>query len=183
MAGCRDCGRPGRDPGEERSPCSCWWSRSAGWACARFALLLADVRPYTGWYWFVAVAAGIVIAVAPVWVLSRATVWARAARAARGGRGTARWPGWLLAGYVLVLIGGIKYYLSLRYTPPPSGVTVAPPSALFVFEMAGLAAETLIMVAITLLLLAVTTEIIAPGPLGPWRAAHARERNDARAQA
>ena len=137
-----------------------------GWASARFAALLADVRPYTGWYWYLALAAGIVIAVAPVWVLSRRA--ARAARAARGARGTARWPGWLLAGYVLVMAGGIKYYLSLRYTPPPSGVTVAPPSALFVFEMAGLAAETLIMVAITLLLLAVTAEIIAPGPVGRW---------------
>ena len=67
-----------------------------GWASARFAALLADVRPYTGWYWYVAVAAGIVIAVAPVWVLSRRTVWARAARAPPP-RPLARW---LLAGYV-----------------------------------------------------------------------------------
>jgi hypothetical protein len=136
-----------------------------GWAGARFAALLADVWPDAGWYWYVAVAAGIVIAVAPVWLLSRGTVWARAAR---GARGTARWPGWLLAGYTIAMVVGIKYYLSLRYTPAPSGVTVAPPSALFVFEMAGLAAETLIMAAITLLLLAVTAEIIAPGPVGRW---------------
>lgn len=137
----------------------------AGWACARFALLLADVRPYTGWYWFVAVAAGIVIAVAPVWLLSRGTVWARAAR---GARRPARWPGWLLGGYVVVLAVGIRYYLSLRYTPPPSGVSVAPPSPLFALEMAGLAAETLVFAAITLLILAVTAEVIAPGPVGRW---------------
>ena len=166
-AGCRDSGPgPRRGPAPGRSPCSRSRSGSPGGPAPGSPLLLADVRPYTGWYWCLAVAAGIVIAVAPVWALSRGTVWARAARAARapGPAGPAGcWPG-----TSVVMAGGIKYYLSLRYTPPPSGVTVAPPSALFVFEMAGLAAETLIMAAITLLLLAVTAEIIAPGPVGRW---------------
>jgi hypothetical protein len=135
-----------------------------GWACARFAALLADVRPSTGWYWYLALAAGIVLAVVPPWILSHGTAWARADR----GRRPARWARWLLLGYTIVMLGGIKYYLSLRYTPPPSGAAIAPPSPLFVLEMTVLAAETLIFAAITLLLLAVTAEIIAPGPVGGW---------------
>ena len=135
-----------------------------GWACARFAALLADVRPSTGWYWYLALAAGIVLAVVPPWILSHGTAWARADR----GRRPARWARWLLLGYTIVMLGGIKYYLSLRYTPPPSGAAIAPPSPLFVLEMTVLAAETLIFAAITLLLLAVTAEIIAPGPVGRW---------------
>jgi hypothetical protein len=72
------------------------------------------------------------------------------------------------------MVGGMKYYLSLRYTPAPPGVTIAPPSPLFVLQMTGLAAETLIMAAITLLLLAVAAELIWPGPVGGWVRRHFR---------
>jgi hypothetical protein len=37
-----------------------------GWIAARFAILLADVRPDNGWYWYLALAAGIVLAVGPL---------------------------------------------------------------------------------------------------------------------
>ena len=140
----------------------------AGWGCARFAVLLADVRPYTGGYWFLAIAAGIVLAVGPPWVLARGTRLAR--------RGPARWAAWLLVGYTVALVGGIKYYLSLRYTPPPAGAIVLPPSPLFVFEMTGLAAETLVLAAATVLFLAVMAEVIAPGPVGGFVRARFRLR-------
>jgi hypothetical protein len=135
-----------------------------GWACDRFAALLADVRPDTGWYWYLALAAGIVLAVAPPWILSHGTARARADRDRR----PARWAPWLLLGYLIVMVGGIKYYLSLRYTAPPAGATIAPPSPLIAIEMTVLAAETLFLAAITLLLLAVAAELIAPGPVGGW---------------
>jgi hypothetical protein len=144
-----------------------------GWACARFATLLADVRPYTGWYWYLALAAGIVLAVVPPWILSRGTARARADRDRR----PARWAPWLLLGYMIVMAGGIKYYLSLRYAAPPSGATIAPPSPLIVIEMTVLAAETLVLAAITLLLLAVTAEIIAPGPVGGWLRARFNQKS------
>ena len=132
-------------------------SGGTGWACARLIVLLADVRPYTGWYWLLAVASGIVIAVA----LPCAFV--------RGARGSARWSGWLLLGYTVALVGGMRYYLSLRFTPPRSvPVVLPPPPPWFVLEIAGLSAVTLTFVAITLLILAVMVEVIAPGPVGGW---------------
>jgi hypothetical protein len=145
----------------------------AGWACARFAALLSDVRPSTGWYWYLALAAGIVLAVAPPWILSHGTARARADRDRR----PARWAPWLLLGYTIVMVGGIKYYLSLLYTAPPGGAAIAPPSPLLVFEMTVLAAETLFLAAITLLLLAVTAEIIAPRRVGGWLRARFNQKS------
>jgi hypothetical protein len=78
---------------------------------------------------------------------------------------------------MIVMVGGIKYYLSLLYTAPPSGATIAPPSPLLVFEMTVLAAETLFFAAITLLLLAVAAEIIAPGPVGRWLRARFNQKS------
>jgi hypothetical protein len=72
-----------------------------GYICARLIVLLADVRPYIGWYWLLAVASGIVVVVAPVWAV------------VAGFRSSARWPGWLLLGYIAALVGGMRYYLSL----------------------------------------------------------------------
>jgi hypothetical protein len=126
-----------------------------GYSCARLTVLLADVRPYIGWYLLLAVAAGMVIAVAVPWAF------------VRGGRRAARWPGWLLLGYTWALIGGMGYYLSLRFTPP-SRVPRMPPPLGLVLQIAGLSAVTLTVAAITLLLLAVLAEVIAPGPAGRW---------------
>jgi hypothetical protein len=130
---------------------------ATGWAGGTFIVLLADVRPYTGWYWLLAVVGGIVIAVALPWAL------------VRGARGSARWAGWLLLGYSAALVGGLRYYLSVRFTPPasvPAALPAPPPQ--FVLQMAGLSAEALTFVAITLLILAVMVEVIAPGPVGRW---------------
>jgi hypothetical protein len=130
---------------------------ATGWASAKCILLLADVKPYTGWYWLLAVAGGIVIAVALPWALVRAV------------RGPARWTGWLLVAYTAALVGGMRYYLSLRFTPPSSVPAVLPaPPPQFVLEIAGLSAEALTFVAVTLLILAVMVEVIAPGPVGGW---------------
>jgi hypothetical protein len=139
-----------------------------GYICARFIVLLADVRPYTGWYWPLAVASGIVIAVALPWGF------------VRGARGSGRWPRWLLVGYTVALAGGMRYYLSLRFTPPRSGpVPLPPPPPWLVLEIAGLSAMTLTFVAITLLLLAVTGEVIAPGLVGGWVRAQRTRRASA----
>jgi len=128
-----------------------------GYVCVRLIMLLADVRPYVGWYLLLAVACGIAVAAGLPWLL------------ASGFRGSARWPGWLLFGYTAALVGGMRYYLSLRYTPPSSVPAVLPPPPWwFVLEIAGLAAVALTVVAITLLILAVLVEVIAPGPVGRW---------------
>jgi hypothetical protein len=142
------------------------------WVSAKFILLLADLRPYTGWYWLLAVAAGIVIAVALPWALVRAA------------RRPARWPGWLLLGYTMALLGGMGYYLPLRFTPPGSvpAVVVPAPSPQFVLEIAGLSAEALTWAAITLLVLAVLVEVIAPGPVGRWLRARRKTRPAAHAR-
>jgi hypothetical protein len=134
-------------------------------ASAKFILLLADVRPYTGWYWLLAVVGGVVIAVALPWAL------------VQGARGPARWAGWLLLGYSIALAGGMRYYLSVRFTPPSSvpAVVPAPPPQL-VLEIAGLSAEALTFVALTLLILAVMVEVIAPGPVGRWLRARRKPR-------
>lgn len=139
-----------------------------GFICARLIVLLADVRPYTGWYWLLAVASGIVIAVALPWAF------------VRGARSSARWSGWLLLGYTVALAGGMRYYLSLRFTPPGSVPAVLPPpSPRLVLEIAGLSAVTLTVAAITLLILAVMVEVIAPGPVGGWLRAQRTRRASA----
>lgn len=141
-----------------------------GYICARLIVLLADIRPYTGWYWLLAVASGIGIAVALPWVL------------VRGARGPAPHPGWLLLllGYAMALVVGMQYYLSLRFTPPGSVPAVLPPPSLwFVLEIAGLSAVTFTLMAITLLMLAVMVEIIAPGPVGGWLRAQRTRRASA----
>ena len=120
-------------------------------------MLLADVRPYVGWYLLLAVACGIVVAVALPWFL------------VRGFRASPRWAGWALLVYIGALVGGMRYYLSLRYTPPSSVPAVlGPPPWWFVLEITGLAAVALTVVAITLLILVVLVEVIAPGPIGRW---------------
>ena len=136
-----------------------------GYICARLIVLLADVRPYTGWYWLLAVASGIVIAIALPWAF------------VRGARGSGRWSGWLLVGYTAALAGGMRYYLSLRFSPP--GIVpavVPPPPPWFVLEIGGLSAVTLTFVAITLLILAAMVEVIAPGPVGGWLRARRTRR-------
>jgi len=128
-----------------------------GYVCARLIVLLADVRPYVGWYLLLAVACGIVVAVALPWFL------------VRGFRASPRWAGWALLVYIGALVGGMRYYLSLRYTPPSSVPAVLPPPPWwFVLEITGLAAVALTVVAITLLILVVLAEVIAPGPIGRW---------------
>jgi hypothetical protein len=126
-----------------------------GYLCARLIVLLADVRPYAGWYWLLALAGGIVIAVVLPWALIR------------GARRPPRWLGWLLVGYTMALVGGIRYYLSLRFTPPSSAPTMPPPPWL-VLEITGLSAVTFTMAATTLLILVAMAEVIAPGSVGGW---------------
>lgn len=139
-----------------------------GYISARFIVLLADVRPYTGWYWLLAVASGIVVAVVAPWAL------------ARGLRRSARWPGWLLLGYTVALAGGMRYYLSLRFTPPGSvSAVLPPPPPRLVLEIAGLSAVTLTFAAVTLLILAAMAEVIVPGPLGRWLRAQRTRRASA----
>ena len=135
-----------------------------GYLCARLIVLLADVRPYTGWYWLLALAGGIVIAVAPPWALIR------------GARRPRRWLGWLLAGYTVALVGGMRYYLSLRFTPPSGAPAVLPPPPPWlVLEITGLSAVTFTMAATTLLILVAVAEVFAPGSVRSWlRARHAR---------
>jgi len=125
------------------------------WATAKFVVLLADTRPYTGWYWLLAVASGIVLAVGLPWALIL------------GARRPARWAGWLLLGYTAALAGFLRYYLSVRFTPPIGAAPTAPPP-LFVIELVGLAAEAVTFAVISVLLLAVMAEVIAPGPVGRW---------------
>jgi len=128
-----------------------------GYVCARLIMLLADVRPYIGWYLPLAVAGGIVVAVALPWAV------------VRGFRNSARWPGWLLAAYIGALVAGMKYYLSLRFTPPGNvPARLSPPPLWFLLEVAGLSAVAFMVAAITLLILVVTVEVIAPGPTGRW---------------
>jgi hypothetical protein len=128
---------------------------ATGYVCARLIVLLADVRPYTGWYLLPAVAIGIVVAVAFPWACVRAF------------RSPARWAGWLLPVYAMAVVGGMRYYLLLRFTPPGSVPAVLPPPPLwFVLEIVGLSAVSFSIAAVTLLILAVMAEVIAPGPVG-----------------
>jgi hypothetical protein len=170
---------PGRQSRPTQLVCVALGAAALGWASARFWALLAEARPYTGWYWPLALAAGIAVAAAPIAALRfglRAT--ARPARRpaspasqasqASPVRRRVGWAGWLLLGYAALWLVGVKFYLSVRFIPPPPGVPVAPPSPWFVLEMTGLAAEAVILAALTLLLLLVMAEIIAPGPVGGW---------------
>ena len=110
------------------------------------------------------------IAVALPWALVRAA------------RSPARWAGWLLLGYTVALVVGMRYYLSVRFIPPSSVAAAQPaPSPQFVLEMAGLSAEALTLVAVTLLLLAVMVEVIAPGPVGRLAAGSAQAQAATRA--
>lgn len=133
-----------------------------GYVCARLTGLLADARPYTGWYWLLAVTTGIVVAIAAPW----ASVLVARSRA--------RWAGWPLVGYMMALAGGMRYFLLLRFTPPGRVPAVLPPPPLWVvLEIAGLSAEATTIAAITLLMLAVMAEVVAPGLVGhrvrAWR--------------
>jgi hypothetical protein len=136
-----------------------------GYISTRLIVLLAEVRPYLGWYWLLAVASGIVIAVALPWAF------------VHGARSTARWAGWLLIGYTVALAGSVRYYLWLRFTPPISVPAVLPPpSSWFVLKIAWLSVVTLTLAAITLLILPVMAEVIAPGPVGGWLRAQRTRR-------
>lgn len=141
---------------------------ATGGACAKMIWLLADLRPYLGSYWLLAVIAGIVAAIALPWIVLRGL-----------NRSASRWAGALLVGYVCALGGGMRYYLMLRFRRPRSvPALLPPPPPWLVAEIAGLAAVALTFVAITLLLLAVSAEIIAPGPVGrrlrAWRGGRLR---------
>lgn len=128
-----------------------------GYVFARLIMLLADARPYVGWYLLLAVVCGIVVAVALPWIL------------VRGFRASPRWAGWALFVYTGALVGGMRYYLSLRYTSPGNVPAVLPPPPWWlVLKIAGLAAVAFTVAAVTLLLLVVLVEVIAPGPLGRW---------------
>lgn len=128
-----------------------------GYICARLIVLLADVRPYLGWYWLLAVTGGIAVAVGIPWACMR------------GFRGSARWPQWLLIGYIVAVAGGMRYYMSLRFTPPGHVPAALPPPPLrLVLQVAGMSAVALTFLVFTLLIVAVTVEVIAPGPVGRW---------------
>lgn len=135
-----------------------------GYVCARLIMLLADVRPYVGWYLLLAVAGGIVAAVALPWLF------------ASGFRRSARWSGWLLLGYTAALVGGMRYYVPIRFTPSRAPTGLPPPPWWFVLEIAGLAAVAFTVVAITLLILMVLAEAIAPGPIERWLRARRTRR-------
>lgn len=130
-----------------------------GYVCARYIALLADVRPYMGWYWPLAVAAGIAVAAGLPWAFFRK---------ARGSAG--RWQGLAITGYVLVLGAGMTYYWGVRFTAPPEGVPAAlpQPALWFALVIAGLSAVALTITAIALLLLVILVEAIAPGLFAGW---------------
>ena len=132
---------------------------TTGYACFRYIALLADVRPYMGWYWPLAVAAGIAVAVGLPWA------FVRKARSSSG-----RWQGLAVTGYVLALAAGMPYYWGVRFNAPPAGVPVAlpQPPLWFAVIIAGLSAVALTIAAIALLLLVVLLEAIAPGLVAGW---------------
>jgi len=100
---------------------------------------------------------------------------------ARGARRdvTARWPMLLLVGYTCALVGGMRYYLGLKFHhagPRPLGL---PPLA-FQAQLAGLAAEVLTWAALTLLLISLTILLLVPAGRLPRlrRLMSARPRRD-----
>ena len=140
---------------------------AVGYACFRYIALLAPVRPYMGWYWPLAVTAGIAVAIGLPWAF---------VRQARGSAG--RWPGLAVAGYVLALGAGMTYYWGVRFNAPPVGVpaTLPQPPLWFALVIAGLSAVALTVAAIALLLLVILVEAIAPGLGAPWLRAWAIRR-------
>ncbi|HEX3515379.1 MAG TPA: hypothetical protein VHT26_15405, partial [Trebonia sp.] len=134
-----------------------------GYACFRYISLLANVRPYMGWHWPLAVAAGIAVAV------GLPSAFIRKAHSSSG-----RWQGSALTGYVLALGAGMTYYWGVRFNAPLVGVPVAlpQPPLWFALVIAGLSAVALTIAAIALLLLVILVEAIAPrlfaGPLRVW---------------
>lgn len=134
-----------------------------GYGCFRYIALLAAVRPYMGWYFPLAVAAGIAVAVGLPWA------FVRKARSSSG-----RWQGLAVAGYVLALGAGMPYYWGVRFNAPPVGVPAAlpQPPLWFALVIAGLSAVALTVAAIALLLLVILVGAIAPGlfagPLRVW---------------
>lgn len=83
----------------------------------------------------------------------------------------------------MALVGGMRYYLSVQFTPPSSvpAVVPAPPPRL-VLEIVGLSAEAFTVVAITVLILAVMVEVVTPGPVGRWLRARRKRRPPADAR-
>lgn len=128
-----------------------------GYICARLIVLLADVRPYMGWYWLIAVALGIVVAVTLPWTVA-------------AGAYSSPWLCWLGVGYAFALLWGMQYYPQVQFTPPRNVPAVLPsPPLWFVLYIAGLSAVTLTTMAVTLLILVLLpVEIIAPGTLERW---------------
>ncbi len=130
-----------------------------GYICFRDIALLANVRPYMGWYWPLAVAAGIAGAVGLPWA------FVRKARYSSG-----RWPRLAVTGYVLALGAGMTYYWGVRFNAPPVGVPAAlpQPPLWFALVIAGLSAVALTIAAIALLVLVILVQAIAPGPVAGW---------------
>jgi hypothetical protein len=131
--------------------------------------LLARTCAYLGLDAALPVAAGFAAAIVVPWSY------------ARGARRdvTARWPMWLLVGYTCALVGGMRYYLSLKFHhagPRPPGL---PPLA-FQAQLAGLAAEVLTWAFLTLLLVVVTVLVVVPSARLPRlrRLMSARSRRD-----
>jgi hypothetical protein len=143
---------------------------TTGYACFRYIALLANVRPYMGWYWPLAVAAGIAVAVGLPWA------FVRKARSSSG-----RWQGLAVTGYVLALGVGMPYYWGVRFNAPPVGVPVAlpQPPLWFALMIAGLSAVALTIAAIALLLLVALVEAIAPGLVAGWLRARGIRRASA----
>ena len=124
-----------------------------GYACFRYIALLEDVRPYMGWHWPLAVAAGIAVAVGLPWA------FVSKARSSSG-----RWQGLALTGYVLALCIGMRYYWEVRFNAPPVGVPIAlpQPPLWFALLIAGLSAVALTSAVIALILLVTLVWSIAP---------------------
>jgi len=135
-----------------------------GYGCFRYIALLADVRPYMGWHFPLAVASGIAVAVGLPWAFVTKT------RSSSG-----RWQGFALAAYVLALCTGMRYYWGVRFNAPPVGVPIAlpQPPLWFALLIGGLSAVAFTSAVIALLLLVILVGTIAPklvaGRLRAWR--------------
>jgi hypothetical protein len=123
-----------------------------------------------GWYWPLAVAAGIAVAVGLPWA------FIRKARSSSG-----RWQRLAVTGYVVALGCGMTYYWGVRFNAPPVGVPVAlpQPPLWFALVIAGLSAVGLTIAAIAVLLLVILVEAIAPGLGAQWLRAWVIRRTSA----